>query len=168
LDSLELHAVTEDEELAFSQWKEMQSCFPGMLSLCIDRSRLGDRQLLARISRFISGRPDYSTIIQADGAPMSGCDDRESTTLQALATAQIVDRAGLPVYLMLSGGTNSKTAKLAKLFGLKSHGVALGSYARKMVAEYVDRDDFLADKKIFSRALTRASRLVRDSVRFMG
>lgn len=168
LDSLELHAVTEDEDLAFSQWREMQACFPGVLSLCIDRSRLGDRQLLARINRFISGRKEFSTIIQADGAPMSGCDDREATTLQALGTAQVVDRASLPVFLMLSGGTNSKTARLARLFGIKAHGVALGSYARKIVAEHVDRDDFLSNKKVFTRALAISAKLVRDSVRYMG
>lgn len=168
LDSLELHAVTEDEELAFSQWKEMQACFPGMLSLCIDRSRLGDRQLLARIRRFIAGRPDYSSIIQADGAPMSGCDDKAGTTLQALGTAQIVDRANLPVFLMLSGGTNSKTAKFAKLFGINAHGVALGSYARKIVAPLIAREDFMRNKKIFGEARAIAAKLVTASVRYMG
>lgn len=168
LHSLELHAVTEDEDLAFSQWQEMQRSFPGILSLCLDRSRLGDKQLLARIRRFMAGRPEYSVIVQADGAPMSGCDDREATTLQALGTAQVVERAGLPVFLMLSGGTNSKTARLAKLFGIRAHGVALGSYARKIVAGYVDRDDFLTNKKVFGKALLIARRLVDSSVRYMG
>lgn len=168
LHSLELHAVTEDEEAAFAQWSEMEKSFGGMLSLCIDRSRVSDRQLIARVKRFIAKRPAFSTIIQADGAPMSGCDDKESTTLQALGTAQIVDRAELPVFLMLSGGTNSKTARLAKLFGIKAHGVALGSFARKIVAEHVDRNDFLADRKVFSKALSVARRLVDSSLRCMG
>jgi len=168
LDSLELHAVTEDEELAFSQWTEMQDCFDGILSLCIDRSRLGDRQLLSRVKRFIAKRPAYSTIIQADGAPMSGCDDKESTTLQALGTGQIVDRAGLPVFLMLSGGTNSKTTMLAQLFGIRSHGVALGSYARKIVSALIAREDFLENKKVFEEARVIAAGLVGASVRYMG
>lgn len=168
LHSLELHAVTEDEETAFAQWSEMERYFGGMLSLCIDRSRVSDRQLVARVKRFIAKRPEFSTVIQADGAPMSGCDDREATTLQALGTAQIVDRASLPAFLMLSGGTNSKTARLAKLFGIKAHGVALGSYARKIVAQYVDREDFLSNRKAFSAALAVARRLVSSSVRYMG
>ncbi|OFW35606.1 MAG: hypothetical protein A2074_04070 [Candidatus Aquicultor primus] len=168
LDSLELHAVTEDEELAYAQWRELQAAFGGVLSLCIDRSRLSDRQLLARVKRFIEKRPAYSTIIQADGAPMSGCDDRDATTLQALGTAQIVDRAGLPVFLMLSGGTNSKTAKLARLFEIKSHGVALGSYARKIVAPLIAREDFLRNKKVFAEARAIAAKLVKASVRYMG
>ncbi|MDD5208180.1 MAG: LdpA C-terminal domain-containing domain [Elusimicrobiales bacterium] len=168
LDSFELHAVTQDEESAFSQWKELESDYGGMLSLCIDRSRLGDKQLLARINRFMEKRAPGSTIIQADGAPMSGCDDFASTTLQALATAQIVYRSALPVYLMLSGGTNSKTAKLAKFFGIRFHGVALGSYARKIVSRYIDREDFLTNKAVFSKARTIAEKLVNSSLRYMG
>lgn len=167
LDSLELHAVTSDEDLAYGQWREMERVFDGPLSLCIDRSCLSDKQLLLRVHRFIAKRPEYSTIIQADGAPMSGCDDKPSTTLQALATAQIVDRAKLPVFLMLSGGTNSKTAKLAKIFEISAHGVALGSYARKIVARYIDRADFLTNKIVFNKALVIASRLVDSSLRYM-
>lgn len=168
LDSLELHAVTDNEDLAYSQWTEMQGCFDGLLSLCIDRSRLGDRQLLSRVRRFIEKRPVHSTIIQADGAPMSGCDDKYSTTLQALGTAQIVDRAGFPIFLLLSGGTNSKTARLATLFGIQAHGVSLGSYARKIVAPFIARADFLENKAVFSKARAIATRLVDASLRQMG
>lgn len=168
LDSLELHAVTEDEDLAFSQWNQMQTCFDGMLSLCIDRSRLGDKQLIARINRFVEKRQPYSTIIQADGVPMSGCDDKDSTTLQALGTAQIVDRACLPIFLMLSGGTNSKTAKLARQFEIRAHGVALGSYARKIVAPLINREDFLLNKAVFNKASAIAVKLVNYTLRCMG
>lgn len=59
---------------------------------------------------------------------MSECDDENSTTLQAIVTAQIVEGAGLPVFLILTGGTNSKTTEFAKLFDVKANGVAIGSY----------------------------------------
>lgn len=168
LDSLELHAVTEDEEGAYAQWQIMTRLFPGMLSLCLDRSHLGDKQLLSRIDRFISGRGEYTTIIQADGAPMSGSDDKPSTTLQALATANVVDKAKLPVWIMLSGGTNSKTAELAQYFEITAHGVAIGSYARKIVKEYIDRDDFLTNKAVFEKALVIAKDLVAKTLKYMG
>jgi ferredoxin len=168
LDSIELHAVTEDEDGAYGQWTLLQKMFPGMLSLCLDRSCLGDVQLLARIKRFLEGRREFMTIIQADGAPMSGSDDKPGTTLQTLATAQIVSKARLPVYLMLSGGTNSKTSVLAKKFGIPAHGVAVGSYARKIVRAYIDRDDFLTNKKVFQTALVLARALVDKTLRFMG
>lgn len=168
LDSIELHAVSDDEEGVAAQWRSIEGKFDGMLSLCVDRSRLGDAQLLARIRSLIAGRKDFSTIIQADGAPMSGCDDRHETTLQALATAQIVQRAKLPVFLMLSGGTNSKTAEMAKLFGIEAHGVALGSYARKIVREQIESDDFLVNKARFQEALAIARGLVDRSLAYMG
>lgn len=168
IHSIELHAVSDDEEGIAEQWHSINRHFDGILSLCVDRSHLGDLQLIRRIRSLIDGRPEFSTIIQADGAPMSGCDDRHETTLQALATAQIVQRANLPVFLMLSGGTNSKTAELAKLFGIPAHGVALGSYARKIVRQYIDKDDFLADPKAFDEALVVAKALVDKSLTFMG
>lgn len=168
LDSIELHAVSDDEAGISEQWRSIEAKFDGILSLCVDRSRLGDLQLLARIRSLIAGRPEFSTIIQADGAPMSGCDDRHETTLQALATAQIVQRAKLPVFLMLSGGTNSKTAEMARLFAIEAHGVALGSYARKIVRDLIERDDFLTNPALFQEALVIARDLVEKSLSQMG
>ena len=168
LDSIELHAVSDDEEGVAEQWHIINEHFDGILSLCIDRSHLGDNQLIRRIKTLINPRKEFSTIIQADGAPMSGCDDKCETTLQALGTAQIVQRANLPVFLMLSGGTNSKTAEMAKLFGIPAHGVALGSYARMIVREYIERDDFLSNKEVFNKALVVAKNLVDSSLRYMG
>jgi len=168
IHSIELHAVTDDDAGIDEQWKAVTGVFNGMLSLCIDRSRVSDVQLIGRIKRLILERQPYSTIIQADGAPMSGCDDKPETTLQALATAQVVQRAKLPVYLMLSGGTNSKTAELARFFGIEAHGVALGSYARMIVREWIDRSDFLTNESVFAPALVRARDLVERTLRFMG
>lgn len=168
LHSIELHAVSDDEEGIAEQWRIISEYFDGILSLCVDRSHLGDAQLIHRIKTLISGRKDFSTIIQADGAPMSGCDDKYETTLQALATAQIVQRAKLPVFLMLSGGTNSKTAEMARLFGIPANGVALGSYARMIVRDYIERDDFLSNETQFNKALVIARTLVEDSLKYMG
>lgn len=168
LDSIELHAVSDDEEGIEEQWRIINRYFDGILSLCVDRSHLGDAQLIRRIKRLICDRKDFSTIIQADGAPMSGCDDKYETTLQALATAQIVQRAQLPVFLMLSGGTNSKTAEMAALFDIPAHGVALGSYARMIVRDYIDRNDFLSNDAVFNEALVIAKELVASSLKHMG
>ena len=159
VDSIELHAASGNDKHILSQWKIIEENFKGILSLCLDRSQLSDVSLLNRIEKLIDGRNKFSTIIQADGAPMSGCDDAYSTTLQALATAQIVERANFPVYLMLSGGTNSRTAEMAKLFAIKAHGVALGSYARKIVLNYVRRKDFFTNKEKFNKALLIAKKL---------
>lgn len=84
----------------------------------------------------------YTTIVQADGFPMSGGKDDYKTTLQAVATAEIVQNAKLPVYIMLSGGTNSKTAELAKMCSIDYNGIAIGTFARKVAGRYIEREDF--------------------------
>jgi len=167
LNSLELHAITEEEETAYAQWMIMNRVFPGVLSLCLDRSHLGDAQLIARIKRFCRERKDFTTIIQADGAPMSGGDDRYNTTLQALATADTVSKARLPVWLLISGGTNSKTTRLAGLFEIQAHGVAIGSFARKIIRKYIEREDFLTNKKVFNPAYKIARQLVEKSLKYL-
>jgi len=168
IDSIELHAVTDDEEGAYCQWRVINELFPGVLSLCLDRSHLGDIYLIKRIKRFIENRKDFTTIIQADGAPMSGGDDRYNTTLQAIATADIVQKANLPVWLLLSGGTNSKTTELAKMFEINAHGVAIGSFARKIIKKYIDRDDFLENSEVFEEAYKIAKTLVEKSLYYLG
>ena len=167
LNSLELHATTDHEEAAYAQWSVMNRIFPGILSLCLDRSRLGDNQLIARIRRFTSCRKDFTTIIQADGAPMGIGNDRYNTTLQALAAADIVNKARLPVWSLISGGTNSKTTYMARLFEINAHGVAIGSFARKIIGKYVERDDFLTNKKVFDQACKIAKRLVEKSLKYL-
>lgn len=105
-------------------------------------------------------RKPYTTIVQADGFPMSGGKDDYKTTLQAVATAEIVQNAKMPVYIMLSGGTNSKTAELAKLCGINYNGIAIGTFARKIVNRYIEREDFLKNDYIFNEALNIARSLV--------
>ena len=66
----------------------------------------------------------------------------------------------MPVYIMLSGGTNSKTAELAKLCDINYNGIAIGTFARKIVSRYIEREDFLKNDYIFNEALNIARSLV--------
>lgn len=158
LSCIELHAGDVDENEVDEIWLKLQD-FDGMLSLCLGREKLSNEQILNRIKRLIKDRKPYTTIIQADGSPMSGCEDDYKTTLQAVAMAEVIQNANLPVYVLLSGGTNSKTAELAKLCGVDFNGIAVGSYARKIVKEYIERDDFLKNKAIFEETSKIAERL---------
>ncbi len=163
IDCLEFHVIGQDENEIFTKWKYINDNFDGMLSICISRGKLGDEALIERIKKMIDGREPYSTIIQADGFPMSGGDDDYKTTLQAVATAEIVQNAKFPVYLMLSGGTNSKTTELAQMCGINYNAVAVGSYARKIVKKYIERSDFWTNHNITEDALNTIKPLV-DSV----
>ena len=133
IDCLEFHAMGLDEVEIETKWDYINSVYSGMLSICTSRGKLGDEQMIARIKKMIANRAPYTTIVQADGFPMSGGEDDFKTTLQTVATAEIVQNANLPVYLLLSGGTNSKTAELARMCGINYNGIAIGSFARKIV-----------------------------------
>ena len=108
----------------------------------------------------ISQRKPYTTIIQADGIPMSGCDDTFKTTLQAVAMAEIIQNAELPVHIMISGGTNSKTAELAKLCGINYWGIAIGSWARMIVKPYIVSEDFWENSDVQLKAVKAAHELI--------
>ena len=150
-----------------SEEKNLDEVLPAIVEKgidCIEFHAMGlDEALVDRIKRMIESREPYTTIVQADGFPMSGGDDNYKSTLQTVAAAEIVQNATLPVYLVLSGGTNGKTTELAKMCDISYHGVAIGSYARKIVRRYIQRPDFWTNPNVLNSALELAKPLV-DSV----
>jgi len=162
LSCIELHASDTDEAEVDEIWDYLNENFNGMLSLCIGRKKLSDEKILARVRRIVERRKPYTTIIQADGVPMSGVADDYETTLPAIEMGKLIQSLHLPLYLMLSGGTNSKTAKLAKQYGVNINGIAMGSYARKIVKEYIEREDFYENKAIFNASLKIAQNLINS------
>lgn len=162
IDCIELHAMGVCDDEVFEKWGYINEIFDGLLSICTSRGHLSEENMIERIKSMTACRKPYSTIIQADGFPMSGGKDDYKTTLQAVSTAEIVQNAKLPVYIMLSGGTNSKTSELAKMCGINYNGIAIGTFARKIVSRYVDRVDFLTNKYAFEDALKIAKTLVES------
>lgn len=164
IDCVEFHAISEDEADVDVKWKQINEMFEGMLCISLDRSALGDRKLKERVERMLLRRAPYSTIIQADGIAMSGNDDEFGTTLQAVATAQFFQNTNLPVYIMMSGGTNTKSTELAKQCGVYPHCIAIGSYARKIVKKYLQMEDLLNNKDAFDEAVQVARSLIIKSL----
>ena len=167
IDCIELHVVGNDEEEVDKKWADINELFDGPLCISIERSKLGTDAILERVNRMIKDRKPYTTIVQADGIAMSGGDDTYRATLQAVAIAEMFQCANLPVYLLVSGGTNTKTTELAKLCDVDIQGVAIGSFARKIVREYIDRDDFLENEEVFEKAVKIAKNLVDISLENM-
>lgn len=158
IDCIELHASDDNEKETLDKWNEIKSMFKGLKSLCIDRSKLGNEGVINRILKLSNGE---KIIVQADGHPMSGEKDNFKATLQAVAMAEIIRNANIPnLFLILSGGTNSKTSKLTKMCEISINGVAMGSFARKIVKEYVAEKNFLHDPVRFNTALEIAQNLV--------
>lgn len=163
LSCIELHVSDTDESEVDEIWNYLNKNFDGMLSLCIGRQKLTDEKILERIKRLVSTRKPYTTIIQADGIPMSGGKDDYNTTLPAIEMGMLVQSLNLPIYLMLSGGTNSKTVELVKSKNVTIHGIGFGSYARSLVKDYIEREDFLENETIFEEASKIALMLVNST-----
>ncbi len=167
IDCIEFHAISENEKDVDEKWAQINEIYDGMLCISLDRSELGDKKLKERVRRMMEFRKPFSTIIQADGIAMSGNDDELGTTLQAVATAQLFQNANLPVYIMMSGGTNTKSTELAKHCGVYPHCIAIGSFARKIVKKYLQNDNLLTDEKLFLEAVDIAKKLIDISLENM-
>src|SRR5574344_70313 len=164
ISCVELHSSGVDEKEAKEIWEYLCKDFgEKILSLCISRENLSNKEFLKLVKDLTSKRKSFTTIIQADGAPMSGgCDDYK-TTLQAVSSAELIQDQNLPAYLMLSGGTNSKSAELATLCGIDFTGVAVGSFARKIVKNFTQKKDLLKTEAIFEEASKIASILIKKN-----
>lgn len=160
VEVLELHIMGHDKKDLANKWNVINECKPKFASICIDRENFGNKEALDRIREMIGVREPYTTIIQADGIPMSGADDTYKTTLQAVAMAEIIQNANLPVHIMISGGTNSKTATLAKLCDINYWGIAVGSWARKIVKEQICANDFWTNENLQNEAVKIAKQLI--------
>ena len=167
IDCIEFHAISTDEKDVDEKWSQINELFDGMLCISLDRSELGDKKLKERVSRMVSNRKPYSTIIQADGVAMSGNNDEYSTTLQSVSTAQLFQNSQIPAYIMMSGGTNTKSTELAKLCGVKPHCLAVGSYARKIVKDYLQMENLLENEEALSEAVKIAKNLIDISLENM-
>lgn len=165
IDCIEFHAISTDERDVMEKWLQINDYFDGMLCISIDRSELGDKKLIERVRSMLNIRKPYTTIIQADGVAMSGNNDEYGTTLQAIATAQLFQNEKLPAYIMMSGGTNSKSIQLAKQCGVEPHCLAVGSYARKIIKEYLECDDLFENQAKINAAVEIAKKLVQTVVK---
>ena len=114
------------------------------ISMCVDRLNLSDVDLIQRVRNAHDIAGDR-LLIQADGIPMGGTGDDYNTTLQAVAIADLLqtklknkEKKFRDLPLLLSGGTNSKSAALANMNNVKYCGVAIGTHARSLVQEHMD------------------------------
>lgn len=162
VEFLELHIMGHDKADLAKKWQVINECKPKFASICIDRENFGNKEVLERIKEMISIREPYTTIVQADGVPMSGGSDDFKTTLQAVAMAEVIQNANLPVHIMLSGGTNSKTAELARMCDINFWGIAIGSWARKIVKQYITQEDFWENTEAQQQAIQVAKKLIES------
>ena len=170
-ENIELHAAVPDDDSILEEWKVVNQAQPNnFISMCLDRYHLSNVHLIERIEKAKELAGDR-LIIQADGVPMSGGEDSFNTTLQAIAIADVLNKdlikkkkafGKLPV--LLSGGTNGKTAEMARLCNVPFSGVSIGTHARKIVAKHVANPSFNTDMENLGEAVALAQDLVSRSI----
>lgn len=154
-------------------------------SFCLDRMNIGNLKIEYLVSE-VQKISKNNTIIQADGIPMSGGIDDYNTTLQAISTADIinkkfnmyVDKNHIPfnrvyypmdnsknIHIFVSGGTNSKTTELADITGVRVSGVSIGSYARELVKDFILNDDLVKNTDLLFTAYEIARNLVLKNIK---
>ena len=161
---LELHIMGHDQQDLEYKWQIINESSPKLASICVDRDAAGNKKIIAMLNKMLADRAPYTTIIQADGIPMSGGADDYKTTLQAVAMAEIIQNANLPAYLTLSGGTNSKTAELCRQCGINQNGIAIGSWARKIIKPYLEMPDFWENTGAQNKAINLAKSLITGNL----
>ncbi len=158
-ENIELHSNIPDHEPTLVEWELINKLLPdSYVSVCTDRGYLSNHELMKRIKMMLEVAPGRM-IVQADGIPMSGGKDDYNTTLQAVATADIVAKSQLPVFILLSGGTNSKSIELSKACGVPYAGVSIGTFARHRVYPIINQPEF-PEQGLLKQAVQVARQLV--------
>tara|TARA_R110002096_G_C14648846_1_gene726232 strand:+ start:3934 stop:5040 length:1107 start_codon:yes stop_codon:yes gene_type:complete len=188
-ETFELHAAVGEEDITVEEWALINKInTTNYNSMCLDRLNLGNLKLEHRIQKAVDIAPDR-TIIQADGYPMSGGEDDFNTTMQAVACADVINkkfnmrkdpkrktvtgkasRSSKKAYrtlknakvipIVLSGGTNSLSRELAEKCGVRCNGIAIGTFARDIIEEFIQVEDFYENNDTIRSAYEVARNLV--------
>lgn len=160
IDCIELHISGSKTKDTVEEFKKIKLLYPQTpISVCISRENFSNIKMLKLLTKLVELSGNEKLIVQADGISMTGEIDDYASTLQAVATAQILK--DLNVNILLSGGCNSKTLELAKMCNIDINGVAIGSYARLLIADEVNSQEFWYNEKVFESALEKAKNLVK-------
>jgi ferredoxin len=193
-ECFELHAAVGDEEVTIKEWELLNKInSENFNSMCLDRLNLGNLNLEKRIEN-AKDISKGKLIIQADGYPMSGGQDNYNSTLQAVACADVINKKfnmlikkkkdlvslgrakntsqkkyrphhhSKNVFIVLSGGTNSLSKKMANLSGVRCNGVAIGTFARDIVEKYTSKKDFYTNIENIKDAVEVAKELVDNNL----
>ncbi len=165
-ESIELHAAVADDESTLKEWKVIADSVPnGMISMCLDRKHLSNDMLLERM-KSAHEIADDRLIIQADGIAMSGREDDFNTTLQAVSITDFLNKElkakntkfkDLPI--LISGGTNSLTGKLARQCNVNFNGISIGTHARKLISSFKAKPEEIKKEELLL-AIKKAKKLV--------
>ena len=131
-DYIEIHTNGQDENL-FEVFEFLNQNYNGEIGICISQNPNAKEKIkiIKKIRDIILPK---KLIVQADGNAISGFDNEIKTTQKAIEECKNFQNIE-NIIIIASGGTNLKTAELARSEGIRLDGIAWGSYARKILFE---------------------------------
>ena len=161
VDAIEFHFGSNAEKI-IEIWEDIKSSVKDLklLSFSIGSDLLSEAEIrkAANLCYRLAGK---GIILQCDGTPMSGAlkKNGNNTDKSSLNVIKIISEEKLPVYLQMSGGTNQNSYLKAAQENIPVSGVAMGSYARKLLMPYLNKLD---DKEQLEKAIFTARSLVES------
>ena len=161
IKSIEFHFGSNYKKIEEIWDKIAESC-SGMtlLSFSIGSNLLDDEEIkkAANLCYNLAGK---GIILQCDGIPMSGGLEKltkngNNTGKSCMHVAKVIQEENLPVYLQISGGTNQYSYSQATKSGLNIHGVAIGSYARKLLMPYLSNNEKVNEAVAIAKSLVNS------------
>ncbi|MEW5820824.1 MAG: LdpA C-terminal domain-containing domain [Cyanobacteriota bacterium] len=159
---IEIHVGKSNIEDLNKFWEEItkvlgKDCTSKILFSFSLESAMYTNKAFVEYTKNIVSMVGKKPIIQVDGTPMSGS-NLAASSLQSMASGQVLERNNVEAYIVLAGGINHLTAKYLKMFELDCHGIAMGTYARKLVWPYLR---ILDNKSNFEKAIRITTNLVQ-------
>jgi len=138
VNAIEIHTQPDRTKEFAVFWQRLSPIIPQLKLVAVSFPDCEDlRDYLMSLIAGMNPRP-RSLIWQTDGRPMSG-DIGDGATRAALRLGQKVLDFQLPVgFVQLAGGTNASTVPKLRQAKIYVSGVAYGSYARKIVTDFLD------------------------------
>ncbi len=164
ISCLEFHVHLDDEDDFNQKWEQINNLYSGILSISITRGTKSDSSIINFLNFVMRNRKPYTTIIQADGVPMSGSKDNFESNLQALAFADLLQKEQFPAYLFASGGVNTKFTQLANEFEISLTGLSMGTFARNAIKEHCKRNDIFTNQLVLNEAVGIAKNIVNSTL----
>jgi Fe-S-cluster-containing hydrogenase component 2 len=138
VDAIEIHTQPNRTKEFAMFWQRLSPIIPQLKLMAVSFPDCEDlREYLKSLLAGMNPKP-RSLIWQTDGRPMSG-DIGDGATRAALQLGQKVLDFQLPLgFVQLAGGTNASTVPKLRQASIPVAGVAYGSYARKIVMDFLE------------------------------
>ncbi len=166
-DMVELHASDSDDDALQEAVEALSGVLGGCyLSVCLGTEGVRSPRVVLRQAALVRAIHGPQTMIQAEGVVLTK-DATPASGLQGLALAHAL-LAQTSACVLVAGGANEWTRRLADMLAIPIHGIASCTYARNLVEGFRDRGSEPGDPesavRVARRFVRRAKGVPEDAL----